>query len=141
MPAPLVLPPSVTLPAGLPDSTFAELAALWAHRAPRDPMERLLATRILQAAARLQLSAAREPEQLSLQGVLRRPPNLTEADADFAVCCAVPVDAEGLTIVARPAGRPGEKLEHGDALFSRKFGQSTGVCLFDRVFGPRNWGG
>lgn len=62
--------------------------------------------------------------------------NMTEADADFAVCCALPVDAEGLTIVARPAGRPGEKLEHGDALFSRKFGQSTGVCLFDRVFVP-----
>ncbi|MDB5731800.1 MAG: 4-hydroxyphenylacetate 3-hydroxylase, partial [Variovorax sp.] len=31
-----------------------------------------------------------------------------EADADFAVCCAVPCDADGLTIVARPAGRPGE---------------------------------
>lgn len=62
--------------------------------------------------------------------------NMTEADADFAVCCAVPIDAPGLTIVARPAGRPGEKLEHGDALFSRKYGQSTGVCLFDRVFVP-----
>ena len=36
--------------------------------------------------------------------------------------------------VARPAGRPGEKLEHGAALFSRKYGQSTAVCLFDRVF-------
>jgi 4-hydroxybutyryl-CoA dehydratase/vinylacetyl-CoA-Delta-isomerase len=30
---------------------------------------------------------------------------MTEADRDFAVCCAVPVDAPGLTIVARPAGR------------------------------------
>jgi 4-hydroxybutyryl-CoA dehydratase / vinylacetyl-CoA-Delta-isomerase len=59
-----------------------------------------------------------------------------QADADFAVCCAVPIDAEGITIVARPAGRPGEKLEHGDALFSRKYGQSTGVVLFDRVFVP-----
>ncbi len=59
-----------------------------------------------------------------------------EPDAAFAVCCAVPVDAPGLTIVARPAGRPGEKLEHGDAIFSRKYGQSTGVCLFDRVFVP-----
>ncbi|MBE2262165.1 MAG: 4-hydroxyphenylacetate 3-hydroxylase [Burkholderiaceae bacterium] len=59
-----------------------------------------------------------------------------EQDAAFAVCCAVPVDAPGLTIVARPAGRPGEKLEHGDAIFSRKYGQSTGVCLFDRVFVP-----
>ena len=62
--------------------------------------------------------------------------NMTEADADFAVCCAVPIDAPGLTIIARPAGRPGEKLEHGDALFSRKYGQSTAVCLFDQVFVP-----
>ncbi len=62
--------------------------------------------------------------------------NMLQADADFAVCCAVAIDAPGLTIVARPAGRPGEKLEHGAALFSRKYGQSTGVCLFDRVFVP-----
>lgn len=32
--------------------------------------------------------------------------NMTEADRDFAVCCAVPIDAENMTIVARPAGRP-----------------------------------
>ena len=43
--------------------------------------------------------------------------NMGRDDADFAVCCAVPVDAKGLTVVARPAGRPGEKLEHGSALF------------------------
>lgn len=58
--------------------------------------------------------------------------NMTEADADFAVCCAVPVDAEGLSIVARPAGRPGEK----SALFSNRYGQSTGVCIFSQVFVP-----
>jgi 4-hydroxybutyryl-CoA dehydratase/vinylacetyl-CoA-Delta-isomerase len=62
--------------------------------------------------------------------------NMGQADADFAVCCAVPIDAPGLTIAARPAGRPGEKVEHGEALFSRKYGQSTGVCMFDRVFVP-----
>ena len=62
--------------------------------------------------------------------------NMGQADADFAVCCAVPIDAPGLTIVARPAGRPGEKLEHGAALFSSKYGQSTAVCLFDKVFVP-----
>jgi 4-hydroxybutyryl-CoA dehydratase/vinylacetyl-CoA-Delta-isomerase len=62
--------------------------------------------------------------------------NMGRDDADFAVCCAVPVDAKGLTMVARPAGRPGEKLEHGSALFSRKYGQSTGVVIFDRVFVP-----
>ncbi|MEX0605533.1 MAG: 4-hydroxyphenylacetate 3-hydroxylase N-terminal domain-containing protein [Marinobacter sp.] len=58
--------------------------------------------------------------------------NMSEEDADFAVCCAVPVDAEGLTIVARPAGRPGEKA----ALFSNRYGQSTGVLMFDKVFVP-----
>ncbi|NUZ06230.1 4-hydroxyphenylacetate 3-hydroxylase family protein [Piscinibacter koreensis] len=58
--------------------------------------------------------------------------NMVEADADFAVCCAVPCDADGVTIVARPAGRPGEKA----ALFSNRYGQSTGVVVFDRVFVP-----
>ncbi len=57
---------------------------------------------------------------------------MTDADADFAVACAVPIDASGLTIVARPAGRPGEPA----AKFSSRFGQSTGVCLFDRVEVP-----
>ena len=58
--------------------------------------------------------------------------NMTELDKDFAVCCAVPIDVKGLTIVARPAGRPGEAA----AKFSSKFGQSTGVCLFENVFVP-----
>ncbi len=57
---------------------------------------------------------------------------MTEGDKDFAVACAVPVDAPGLKIVARPAGRPGEKA----AKFSNMYGQSTGVCLFDNVFVP-----
>ena len=57
---------------------------------------------------------------------------MTEADRDFAVCCAVPIDAPGLTIVARPAGRPGEAA----AKFSGRYGQSTAVCLFENVFVP-----
>ena len=64
--------------------------------------------------------------------------NMGPEDADFAVCCAVRCDAPGITIVSRPAGRPGERLEHGDALFSRKYGQSTAVVIFDTVFVP--WG-
>lgn len=56
----------------------------------------------------------------------------TKDDTDFAVCCAVPVDAEGVTIIARPAGRPGEAA----AKFSAKYGQSTGVVQFDDVFVP-----
>ncbi|MDR7092475.1 4-hydroxyphenylacetate 3-hydroxylase family protein [Hydrogenophaga laconesensis] len=62
--------------------------------------------------------------------------NMGRDDADFAVCCAVPIDVPGLTIIARPAGRPGDKVEHGEALFSRRYGQSTAVCIFDRVFVP-----
>lgn len=62
--------------------------------------------------------------------------NMSADDADFAVCCALPVDAPGVTIVSRPAGRPGEKPEHGAALFSRKYGQATAVILFERVFVP-----
>ena len=58
--------------------------------------------------------------------------NMTEDDRDFALCCAVPVDADGITIVARPAGRPGEKA----AKFSARYGQSTGVVIFDDVFVP-----
>jgi len=56
----------------------------------------------------------------------------TKEDADFAVCCAVPVDAPGVTIIARPAGRPGESA----AKFSAKYGQSTGVVVFEDVFVP-----
>lgn len=58
--------------------------------------------------------------------------NMTEPDRDYAVCCAVPIDAQGLTIVARAAGRPGEAA----AKFSGRYGQSTGVALFDDVFVP-----
>ncbi|WP_407148270.1 4-hydroxyphenylacetate 3-hydroxylase family protein [Bradyrhizobium sp. ORS 86] len=56
------------------------------------------------------------------------------ADKDFAVCCAVPIDAPGVTIIARPAGRPGEP----SAKFSAKYGQSVGVVVFDDVFVPHD---
>jgi 4-hydroxybutyryl-CoA dehydratase/vinylacetyl-CoA-Delta-isomerase len=57
---------------------------------------------------------------------------MTAEDADFAVCCAVPVDAEGITIISRPAGRPGESA----AKFSARYGQCTAVVQFDDVFVP-----
>lgn len=58
--------------------------------------------------------------------------NMTEADSSYALCCAVPIDAPGLTLVARPAGRPGEAA----ATFSGRYGQSTAVGVFDQVFVP-----
>ena len=57
---------------------------------------------------------------------------MTPDDAAYAVCCAVPVDAEGVTIIARRAGRPGEAA----AKFSARYGQSTGVVVFDHVLVP-----
>ncbi|MBJ7379467.1 MAG: 4-hydroxyphenylacetate 3-hydroxylase [Polynucleobacter sp.] len=60
--------------------------------------------------------------------------SMSKEDADFAVCFAVRIDAPGITIVARPAGRPGEKA----ASFSHQYGMSTGVVLFDKVFIPHD---
>jgi 4-hydroxybutyryl-CoA dehydratase/vinylacetyl-CoA-Delta-isomerase len=57
---------------------------------------------------------------------------MTPEDADFALCCAVPADAPGVMIVARPAGRPGEAA----AKFSARYVQSTGVVVFEDVFVP-----
>ena len=59
---------------------------------------------------------------------------MTPEDRDFAVACAVPIDAEGVTIISRPAGRPGEK----SALYGAKYGQSTAVVQFDDVFVPHD---
>ncbi len=42
--------------------------------------------------------------------------NMVAEDADFAVCCAVPIDAA--------------------AIFGGRYGQSTGVCVFEDVFVP-----
>jgi 4-hydroxybutyryl-CoA dehydratase / vinylacetyl-CoA-Delta-isomerase len=53
-------------------------------------------------------------------------------EAEFALAAAVPVDAPGITIIARPAGRPGERA----ASFSARYGQSTGVVVFEDVFVP-----
>ena len=60
--------------------------------------------------------------------------NMTEHDKDFAVCCAVPLDAEGITIISRPAGRPGEAA----AKFSAKYGMATGMAVFEDVFVPHD---
>ena len=57
---------------------------------------------------------------------------MIKEDADFAVCCAVPLDVEGLTIISRAAGRAGDPA----AKFSAKYGQATAVCMFKDVFVP-----
>jgi 4-hydroxybutyryl-CoA dehydratase/vinylacetyl-CoA-Delta-isomerase len=59
---------------------------------------------------------------------------MLEEDANFAVCCAVPIDVEGLTIVSRAAGQAGDPA----AKFSAKYAQATAACMFKDVFVP--WG-
>ncbi|MDO8673500.1 MAG: 4-hydroxyphenylacetate 3-hydroxylase family protein [Dehalococcoidia bacterium] len=59
---------------------------------------------------------------------------LTEADADYAVCCAVPTDAPGVTLIcttAAPAG--GRKLERPA---SSKYCFVDSLTIFDNVFVP-----
>ncbi len=58
---------------------------------------------------------------------------MTPEDGRFAIACAVPCDAPGVTIIARPAGRPGDGAK---APYGSKYGQSTGVVQFDDVFVP-----
>jgi 4-hydroxybutyryl-CoA dehydratase / vinylacetyl-CoA-Delta-isomerase len=62
---------------------------------------------------------------------------MAKEDADFAVCCAVPLDAPGITIAARPAGRPASSQGGANgAKYSAKYGQSTGAAIFEDVFVP-----
>jgi 4-hydroxybutyryl-CoA dehydratase/vinylacetyl-CoA-Delta-isomerase len=58
--------------------------------------------------------------------------NMTAEDKDYAVSFAIPIDAEGVELVSRQAGRPGES---GAPLTSR-YGQATAQILFDNVFIP-----
>lgn len=57
---------------------------------------------------------------------------MQKEDTDYAVSFAVPVDAPGLKIIAKPAGRP----EDTEAPFSSNFGQSTALVIFNDVFVP-----
>lgn len=59
---------------------------------------------------------------------------MQKGDADYAVSFACPVDAPGLKMIAKPAGRPDDP----EAPFSSNFGQSTAMIIFDKVFIPWN---
>jgi 4-hydroxybutyryl-CoA dehydratase/vinylacetyl-CoA-Delta-isomerase len=57
---------------------------------------------------------------------------MTENDKDYAVSFAVPIDAKGIEMVSRQAGRP----EDSGAELSSRYGQATAMILFDDVFVP-----
>ncbi|MGQ0793976.1 MAG: 4-hydroxyphenylacetate 3-hydroxylase family protein [Deltaproteobacteria bacterium] len=57
---------------------------------------------------------------------------MSEKDADYAVAFAVAVDAEGVEMVSRQAGRPNE----AEAELTSRYGQATAMILFDDVFVP-----
>jgi 4-hydroxybutyryl-CoA dehydratase/vinylacetyl-CoA-Delta-isomerase len=54
---------------------------------------------------------------------------MTEADADHAVAAVVPIDAPGLRVISRPAGRTDPR----SSPFSASYGQATAMLLFDDV--------
>jgi 4-hydroxybutyryl-CoA dehydratase / vinylacetyl-CoA-Delta-isomerase len=58
--------------------------------------------------------------------------NMTERDNDYAVSFAIEVDADGIEMVSREAGRPNDS----GAELSSKYGQATAMILFDDVFIP-----
>lgn len=57
---------------------------------------------------------------------------MTEKDKDYAVSFAIPVDANGIEMVSREAGRPNDS----GAEFSSRYGQATAMILFDDVLVP-----
>lgn len=57
---------------------------------------------------------------------------MTEKDKDYAVSFAIPVDANGIEMVSREAGRPNDS----GAELSSRYGQATAMILFDDVFVP-----
>ena len=52
---------------------------------------------------------------------------MTAEDAAYAVCCAIPLDAPGVTIVARPAGRPGEAAARFSATRARNSARFSSI--------------
>lgn len=58
--------------------------------------------------------------------------NMTFQDKDYAISFAIPIDAPGVELVSRQAGRPQES----GAPLTSKYGQSTAQILFDDVFVP-----
>lgn len=58
--------------------------------------------------------------------------NMTENDKDYAVSFAISVDAKGVEMVSREAGRPNDS----GAELSSRYGQATAMILFDDVFIP-----
>lgn len=58
---------------------------------------------------------------------------LRETEADQALCFAVPVAAEGLTLFCRPSLADGTVLDHP---FAGRFDELDAICVFDHVFVP-----
>ena len=58
--------------------------------------------------------------------------NMTEKDSDYAVSFAIEIDADGIEMVSREAGRPNDS----EAVLSSKYGQATAMILFDDVLVP-----
>jgi 4-hydroxybutyryl-CoA dehydratase/vinylacetyl-CoA-Delta-isomerase len=87
---------------------------------------------VVRGAKASQTGAANSHEQL-IMPTLR----LGEADKDYAVSCAVPTDAEGITLVYGRQSCDTRKLEPGDIdVGNYNFGGQEVLTIFDNVFVP-----
>ena len=62
--------------------------------------------------------------------------NMGQEDADFAVCCAVPVDAPGSPSSRGPRAGPARSSSTARALLAQVRPVAPASCMFDRVFVP-----
>ena len=67
--------------------------------------------------------------------------NMIEADKDFAICCAVPIDADGITIGPRRPGWAGEVMRSSAPNMARRpvCDLRRCLCAVDRVFMDGEW--
>ncbi len=87
---------------------------------------------VIKGAKASQTGAANSHEQLIMPTLRMR-----EADKDYAVSCAIPTDAEGVTLIYGRQPCDTRKLEPGDIdVGNYSFGGQETLTIFDNVFVP-----
>ncbi|HJX03529.1 MAG TPA: 4-hydroxyphenylacetate 3-hydroxylase N-terminal domain-containing protein [Dehalococcoidia bacterium] len=87
---------------------------------------------VIKGAKASQTGAANSHEQLIMPTMRMR-----EADKDYAVSCAIPTDAEGVTLIYGRQPCDTRKLEPGDIdVGNYSFGGQETLTIFDNVFVP-----
>jgi len=91
--------------------------------------------------AKAHLTGAANSHEMLIMPTLR----MQEGDEDYALSCAVPTDAEGVTLIYGRQSCDTRKLEEGDIdIGNYNFGGQEALTILDNVFVPRDrvfmWG-